>query len=94
LNGCNEKFKLKTDPQVLENKLCRWIMKHRKPTKFDENWCGFEKLRRIINENTVTNTKRKSEQEHCLILFVENKHENFDFGCFVFVRIHKPTATR
>ena len=60
-------------------------MKHEKPTKFDENWCGFEKLRRIINENTVKNTKRKNEQEHCLILFVENNemrpftHKNDDY---------------
>ena len=73
LNGCNEKFKSKTDPQVSGNKRCRWIMKHGRRTRFDESWCGCGTSNPIINENSRTNTKRKNEQEHCLILFVEIK---------------------
>ena len=92
LNGCNEKSKLKTDPQVSEKQRCRWIMKHGKRTKFDENWFGFEILSRIINENSRTNTKRKNEQERCLILFCENKHGNFVVGCVSYLFNNQSTA--
>ena len=77
LNGCNEKDKLKTDPQVLENKRFHWIMKHGRRTKFDGNWFGFGKLKKINTENKVMNINKKNDQEHYLILFVENnKHDN------------------
>lgn len=93
LIDCNEKFKLKTDPQVSGNKHCRWITKHDKRTKFDENWFGFEMWNPIINENTVTNTRRKNEQDLCLILFCENKHGNIDFGCVARLSNDQSTTT-
>ena len=91
LNGCNEKSCSKTDPQVSGKRLCRWIMKHGKRTNFDENWFGFEILKRIINENTGKNTKRKNEQERCLILFCENKMETLLLVAFhIYSMINQP----
>lgn len=92
LNGCNEKDKLKTDPQVLENKHFHWIMKHGRRTKFDGNWFGFGKLKKIINENKVMNINKKNDQEHCLILFVENKHGKFDFACVLCLHTNQSTV--
>ena len=51
-------------------------MKHGRRTKFDGNWFGFGKLKKIITENKVMNINKKNDQERYLILFVENnKHE-------------------